>query len=177
MQRCGTLVLCACLLPGLLSSCSEPRPPGGIDPASGAGTIGELQQALGEPQNGFPSWEERLVLVQTNRVRCDPVAEIAAICPTSCTGTYSPVKPLALNYDMSRAARFQGTSLRKANAGLMHESICTLVSNLGSIYPSTCDGSASCACVGGTATCTCPGYNACPTGGCCTCASGCTGTF
>jgi hypothetical protein len=34
-----------------------------------------------------------------------------------------------------------------------HTSACTLVSNLNSIYPATCDGSASCACTGGTKAC------------------------
>jgi MYXO-CTERM domain-containing protein len=131
----------------VLHGCSAP-----IDHLS----IGTHHQALGIPQNGFPSWEERVILVLTNRARSDPGAESDAICGGSCS-SYAPSQPLEYSFDRGRAARFQSTSLLIAGSGLMHDSVCTLATDLGSTYPDTCDGSPSCACQGGSASCSCSG--------------------
>ncbi|MFZ5785531.1 MAG: CAP domain-containing protein, partial [Acidobacteriota bacterium] len=136
----------AVLVLGLaVSACGVDDPP-----------IQKREQAIGVPDNGFPSWEERVILVLTNRARVDPAAESAAVCGGSCA-TYPASKPLDYLAAAGRAARFQTTSLIKAKSGLMHESVCELVSNLGSLYPDSCDGSPSCACVGGAASCVCTG--------------------
>ena len=39
--------------------------------------------------------------------------------------------PLVANYDLSRGARFQATLLEKGKAPLMHESPCTLRTDVG----------------------------------------------
>lgn len=142
------------------------------DPADHQPATASTYQAIGVPQNGFPSWDERLILVYTNRARADPGAEATAICGGGCTA-YPASKAVIHDYNLARAARFHSTSLLKTGSGLMHDSVCNLVPNLGSIYPGSCDGSPSCACQGGTASCVCG------TGGgpYCTCSGGpCTST-
>ena len=169
--RLPTRVLVSVVASALLLACSvddarhEALPDGAV--------IHSTRHALGIPQNGFHSWQERVVFVLSNRARSDPAAEIAATCPTTCTGTYPQVNPVVFNYNLARASRFHATALRKAGSGLQHESVCVLVSNLGSIYPGTCDGSPSCACVGGSSSCFCPlstpgssPYCTCPSPGC-----------
>jgi len=140
MSRVTPWVLCS-----LLAACAASEEPP---------ELGQTVQAIGVPQGDFPTWDERVVLTLTNRARNDPAAESAAVCGGGCNA-YPASKPLEYHYDLSRAARFQATSLLLAKSGLMHESVCTLVQNLGQIYPSTCDGSPSCACEGGSASCTC----------------------
>ncbi|MCA9672365.1 MAG: CAP domain-containing protein [Myxococcales bacterium] len=140
--------MCALVAGCALEEASSPPPP----PRT---SIARRTQALGVPQNGFPSYGEAMIYMLTNRARADPAAELAATC-TACQGvSYNVGKPLAYDYDLSRAARFHATSMRVAGSGLQHVSVCKLVANLGSIYPQTCDGSPSCACEGGTADCTC----------------------
>ncbi len=145
MVRGPRLRLCLALLLVLLvpNACSAPEAP----------SISHLEQSLnlGVPENGFPSWDERVILVLTNRARADPAAE----CAGSCTA-YPATKPLTYQANAGRAARFQSTSLVLAKAGLMHDSVCQLVSNLGSLFPASCDGSPSCACQTAP-TCTCSG--------------------
>ena len=128
----------------------------------------EAWRTLGVPKDGFPSWEERVILVLTNRARSDPGAQSQETCGGGCV-SYPASKPLSHNHDMARAARFHAASTKKAGAGLQHDSICRLVSNLASIYPGKCDGDPSCACEGGSASCSCSGgkpYCSCPGGAC-----------
>lgn len=101
----------------------------------------------GVPQNGFPSWEERMVQVFANRARADPTGEMKA-CTAS---TVRP--PLVWSYNLNRAARFHARNLQAAIAQggssyFAHDSSCHLVPNLSSIYlpTGTCDGEISCAC-------------------------------
>ncbi len=119
---------------------------------------GTLGQAVGEPQNGYPTWNERTVLVLTNRARADP-AKALSECNSGCcpwaeysATCYPPVQPLVWDYNLNRSSRFHSTFLGKGNCGLTHYSCCTLASDVGS---STCDGDPACACTAGTFACDC----------------------
>lgn len=109
----------------------------------------------GVVKDSFPSWEERTVLVWVNRARSDPVADLrdCNVCgEKDCYKSASPL--LTYDYNLNRAARFHSANLVSCGGRLQHDSPCTLVSNIGTIYtPGGCDGSASCACVGGSCTC------------------------
>lgn len=110
----------------------------------------------GEPVNGFPNWSERVIHEWINRARVDPAADLAGCpagnCPENTGGCYTPQAPLIWNPNAGRSARFHSAEMGLQNF-FNHPSNCTLVSNINSLYPGTCDGSASCACVGGTSTC------------------------
>ena len=109
--------------------------------------------AEGEPVDGFPVWSERLIHEWINRARCDPQYEMAQ-CGTACkeSACYAPVAPLPATTELNRAARFHSDEMNHQSF-FNHPSICTVVPNIDSIYPDSCDGSASCACVGGTTGC------------------------
>jgi|GEM_PF-2530748 len=110
-------------------------------------------RAVGEKENGFPSWEERVLLELANRARVDPQFEMDA-CGSACSeaACYTPQPPLRYNRDLGRAARFHADEMVKQGF-FDHPSHCTLVSDIASLYPDQCDGSASCACVGGVSQC------------------------
>jgi hypothetical protein len=150
------------LLP--LVSCTQDAP---------APKISSRSFANGVPQNGFPSWTESVIYVLTNRARVDPATELAETCRSCDSVSYAVARPLAYSVKGSRAARFHAASLLKAGSGLMHDSVCKIVSNIDEIYPDQCDGDPSCACEGGVANCTCSGGKPY-----CTCAGGsCTSTW
>jgi len=111
--------------------------------------------AEGEPDGAFPSWEERWMHELINRARCDPQVEMDA-CGSACAeaACYAPTHPLTWTAQLNRAARFHSANLTESGCGISHSSPCTLVANIGGLYPETCDGAVSCACVGGTASCT-----------------------
>jgi len=156
MARFPALVLLA-FLAVACSDTSSPAPP-----------VVQAERSLGVPKDGFPNWEERVMLVLTNRARSDPGAQSQETCGGSCA-SYPPTRPLVHNHGLALASRFHATSLKKAGSGLMHDSVCRLKSNLGSIYPKKCDGDPSCACEGGTANCSCGGgkpYCSCAGGAC-----------
>jgi hypothetical protein len=116
--------------------------------------------AVGEPVNGFPTWAERVIHEWINRARVDPQVEMNA-CGSPCVerACYSVMAPLTWNEALNRSARFHSDEM--VHQGYFaHNSACTLVSNIASLYPASCDGSASCACVGGTEACspTCTGF-------------------
>ncbi len=103
----------------------------------------------GVPQNGFPSWQERTVLMLVNRTRAQPTAD-----PKACAAeTVRP--PVVWNYNLNRAARFHSTHMQKS-AQFMHNSPCVLSSNIATAFSpgTTCDGAVSCACSTGAVTCT-----------------------
>lgn len=110
--------------------------------------------AYGEAVNGFPNWSERVLLEWVNRARSDPQADLAG-CPAgfcleaACYSTASPPRYLDSNFEHS--SRFHSSHML-INNYFSHPSACTLVTNIGSLYPASCDGSASCSCVGGTLT-------------------------
>lgn len=109
--------------------------------------------ANGEAINGFPNWQERVMLEWTNRARCDPQVEMTA-CGGNCPekACYTPIAPVGWSEKLNHAARFHSDNM-KAIGFFNHPSACTLVNNIDALYPGTCQGAASCACVGGTATC------------------------
>jgi len=111
--------------------------------------------ALGEAVNGFPSWAEQVVHEWMNRARSDPQAEMVA-CGARCgdAACYAPMPPLAWNVALNRAARFHSDEMLR-QVYFAHDSACGVVSNIDALYPDSCDGSASCACVGGTKSCPC----------------------
>lgn len=110
--------------------------------------------ALGEPMDGFPSWEERVVHVWTNRARADPAADLASCTVCAERACYSPAPPVVWNHNLARAARFHSANLVLGGCGLQHDSPCTVLSTIGTLYtPGTCDGAPSCACQSGTFTC------------------------
>ena len=116
----------------------------------------------GEEINGFPNWEERVMHEWTNRARCDPQVEMTA-CGSACgdAACYTPQPPLPWSEKLNHSARFHSDEMA-AQGYFAHDSACTLVSNIDSLYPGSCTGAASCACVGGTQTCntTCTTWNA-----------------
>jgi hypothetical protein len=137
LDCCGTLI---CQSNGL---CEPPGVDGG-----------------GAPNNGFPSWFERSILVLTNRARADPATALASClqsgdCPDA--PCYSPSPPLVWDIDLNRSARFHSTNLALSSAPLQHPSPCLLVSDIGTAYPATCDGHPSCACIGMASVCSCSG--------------------
>lgn len=109
--------------------------------------------AVGEAVNGFPNWAERVIHQWMNRARVDPQLEMAA-CGSPCTegACYSVMPPLSWNLALNRAARFHSDEMVRQGY-FNHDSACTIVSNINSLYPDTCNGAASCACVGGSRTC------------------------
>lgn len=147
-SRCGLSVACAL---GVTTCLVSP-----VDEPAVTGTA--VQELNGEPQDGFPTWRERAILVWTNRARADPQADLAA-CPKSrcaerdCYKT--AVSPLVFDYKLARSSRFHCANLRlTSNTCLQHPSPCTVVSNIGDIYtPGTCSGAPSCGCQGGHSSC------------------------
>lgn len=115
------------------------------------------QAQPGVPQNGFPNWHERMLLVLANRARAEPTAEARA-CAVSTARS-----PLDWHNALNRAARFHSANMARTGQ-FQHDSPCTLVSNISSLFPpnGTCDGSAACACAGGTVSCnpTCTSWSA-----------------
>lgn len=114
----------------------------------------------GESIDGFPNWAERVVLEWINRARVDPQTELAN-CGAACMdrSCYAPAAPLLWSESLNHSARFHSDELSK-QAYFGHDSRCTVVQNIDTLYPVGCDGSASCSCVGGA--------EACAGGGCTT---------
>jgi uncharacterized protein YkwD len=109
--------------------------------------------AVGESIDGFPSWSERVMHAWANRARVDPQLEMTA-CGNACgeAACYKPIAPLYWDEKLNHAARFHSANMKAMNF-FAHTSKCTLVQDIGALYPTQCDGAASCACVGGTAAC------------------------
>lgn len=107
----------------------------------------------GESINGFPNWGERLILAWMNRARVDPQVEMKR-CGAACAegACYGPMAPLTWTTALNRAARFHADEMRRQNY-FGHDSKCRVVSEIDGLYPAGCDGSASCACVGGAPAC------------------------
>ncbi|HUB07306.1 MAG TPA: CAP domain-containing protein [Myxococcales bacterium] len=128
--------------------------PGRLEPPD---TESAALTSVGVPQNGFPNWAERTDLVLSNRARADPQTELASCASSDCPdhACYSPAPPLVWDYELNLSARLHVTNLVAADSMLQHPSPCLLVSNIASIWPSSCDGSPSCACQGGQSVCNC----------------------
>ena len=126
----------------------------GIDPGAAG--------AVGEAVNGFPNWAERVIHQWVNRTRVDPQLEMDLCGDGRCLerACYSVKPPLSWHEALNRAARFHSDAMVRQSF-FAHTSACTLVSNINSLYPASCNGSASCACVGGTRACapTCTSFS------------------
>ncbi|HVO49792.1 MAG TPA: CAP domain-containing protein [Thermoanaerobaculia bacterium] len=151
-------------------------PPAGVltpavklqQPGTPAPIIPELRSRIplvGEPVNGFPNWQERVIHEWINRARVDPQADLAGCpspnCEDNTGGCYTPQPPLIWDANAGRSARYHSAEMG-LQSFFAHNSNCTLVSNLNSLYPGSCNGSASCACVGGLSMCnpSCTAWNA-----------------
>ena len=106
----------------------------------------------GESINGFPNWSERVILEWMNRARVDPQVEMRA-CGAACgeAACYKPVAPLVWDEALNHSARFHSDEMTKQHY-FAHDSQCAVVSNIDSLYPVACDGSAACACGSGSPT-------------------------
>jgi hypothetical protein len=133
-----------CAIVVMLAGCSERIP-------SSASVV--ETQSVGDPQNGFPSPDERALFMAANRTRSDP----STVKGPSST-IYPAAAPLMVHYDLERSSRFHSTMLATGHAPLMHESPCTLDTNVGT---SGCDGTPSCGCQGGV---TCNSCGTCAAG-------------
>jgi uncharacterized protein YkwD len=118
----------------------------------------QAQSSVGESINGFPNWPERVILEWMNRARVDPQVEMAG-CGAACTdrGCYMPMAPLMWSEALNHSARFHADEMARQRY-FGHDSQCTVVPNINTLYPVGCDGAASCGCVGGA--------DSCASGGC-----------
>ena len=109
-------------------------------------SIASNARAVGEDHGGFPNWEERVLLEWTNRARCDPSYEMGK-CGAPCgeAACYKPIGPVYWSEPLNHSARFHSAEMVKQGY-FAHDSKCQVASNIKTTYPSTCDGSASCAC-------------------------------
>ena len=110
--------------------------------------------AFGEAINGYPNWSERVLLEWLNRARSDPQADLAGCSSSTCAekACYtSAVPPRYLIDDLEHSSRFHSTAMM-LNTFFSHPTQCTLKTNIDSLYPATCDGSASCMCTQGALT-------------------------
>ena len=95
------------------------------------------------------SWAERVLLEWTNRARSDPPAALEGCAACADAHCYAPAAPLASSLGLVRAARFHADEMVKQSY-FAHNSQCEVVPNIDALYPRSCDGSASCACVQGS---------------------------
>ena len=109
--------------------------------------------AVGEAINGFPNWNERVIHAWMNRARCDPKVEMMA-CGNNCPegACYNPIAPLVWDEKLNHAARYHSAEMVQ-QAYFAHDSACTVVNNINTIYPGQCNGAASCGCVNGMKSC------------------------
>ncbi|MFW5966840.1 MAG: CAP domain-containing protein [Persicimonas sp.] len=76
-----------------------------------------VEQNLGEPEDGFPSYEERAVLYLTNRARTEPDA-------FNEDDSYEPSSPLRYDHDLARAARWQAEHIIEQDCWCEDHSSC-----------------------------------------------------
>jgi hypothetical protein len=110
--------------------------------------------AIGESVAGFPNYNERVQHELANRARVAPDIEMAKCGAANCpdANCYMPKPPLYYKRELNHSARFHTSHMVKNNY-FAHTSSCTLVPDINTLYPSQCDGSAACACVGGQNNC------------------------
>src|SRR5687768_11382439 len=112
-----------------------------------ASAVGTPAFAVGESVGGFPTWAERVHLELANRARVDPDLEMTQ-CGGDCAeaACYQVMPPLYYRRELNHAARFHAAHMT-IHDYFAHTSSCTLVSDIASLYPGSCNGEASCACV------------------------------
>ncbi|HVV51527.1 MAG TPA: hypothetical protein VHO06_17795 [Polyangia bacterium] len=101
-------------------------------------SVTQVEEAVGEPMNGFPSALERLGLMAINRARSDPETVKGAS-----SASYPARPPVIWSLALNKSARFHATNLELGDVTLMHSSPCTLNTDVGT---SGCTGDPSCAC-------------------------------
>lgn len=136
-----------------LYGCSAPPSPNETE------SVGRVSHAVGEPVDGYPSYQERVQLVAINRVRSDPNNEPAGTA-SSCSTPKDPVPPVMYDHDLSQAARFHCVHSLVNQGGLTHNSYCDLKDDL---EASGCTGEAACSCVAGTDCWSCDTLGGCGT--------------
>ncbi len=114
----------------------------------------------GEPVDGYPSHDERVILVTINRVRAAPNDQAAGNA-AACSTPKDPVPPVAYDARIGHASRFHCLHLSKNAGGLSHQTFCTLDP---AIATNGCDGAASCSCVAGTECWSCDTLGGCGSG-------------
>lgn len=116
-------------------------------------TLAPRALAIGESENGFPSYDERLQHELANRARVDPQIEMDK-CGDKCPdrACYKAQPPLYYSRELNHSARFHAAHMEK-NGYFAHDSSCTLVDDIATLFPDACDGAASCACKGGENKC------------------------
>ena len=146
----------AYLLPTLFIGCGMPPEP--------SPTVARTQLAqVGVPQNGYPTYDERLQLVAQNRTRSDPnhiVSPDPLYLSTmdACSAIRAAVPPLDYHYDLAQSARFHCAHSMLNDGGLTHKSYCNLRADV-----EGCDGSAACSCLAGTECWSCTTLGGCGT--------------
>ena len=139
------------ILGAVALSCSSTATPTESDRSDG---VSSVTTALGEPQDGFPSWGERVIHVWSNRARANPAADLSSCSVCAESACYSPRPPLVWNHNLARAARFHSDNLALGGCSLQHNSPCTIDSSINTLYtPGSCNGDPSCACDEGAASC------------------------
>ena len=121
--------------------------------AGGSLSAAREARAVGEEIAGFPNWNERVIHEWMNRARAQPSVEMQA-CGANCPdgACYLPIAPLVWDEKLNHAARFHSAEMTQ-QMYFAHDSACTLVANINSIYPGQCNGAAACACQGGVKQC------------------------
>lgn len=137
----STLVLAAWI--ALAAGCGSATP----EP-----TFARLHQpAPGVPVDGYPNYQERLMLLAVNRARAEPNSRALGTsgeCGGDGSTAFAPAPPLVLDIAGSRAARFHCRSCLRNGGGLSHDSYCELKTD---IAQTACDGALECACQPGSA--------------------------
>jgi hypothetical protein len=102
--------------------------------------------AVGEGHAGFPNWAERVLLEWTNRARVDPQLEMTK-CGAACGegACYKPIEPVGWGEKANHAARFHSAEMQMQSF-FAHDSKCNLVTNISTLFPTSCDGNEACAC-------------------------------
>lgn len=115
MKTTTTFGLMAALF---LSACGDDRFDSTSEPTPGGQAT--RQAALGEPVGDYPSYDERVLLYLTNRLRTEPQA-------FNPEPPYDPTPPLRYDVALGRAARFHAQHIQDANCWCEdHSSCCEL---------------------------------------------------
>jgi hypothetical protein len=111
----------------------------------------------GESSRTIGSWEERALHQLMNRARVNPSIDLGG-CGANCSsaelgGCYGAIAPLASQFSLSHAARFHSASMAR-NGFRSHDTPFAIRTNIGTLFPESCDGSSSCASSGAGSTAT-----------------------
>src|SRR5580704_4628906 len=123
----------------LLVGCSNGPGTSWGSPVGSGESVGASRSAIGEQENGYPSPWERAVFMAANRARSDP-----SMVKGADSTVYPATKPLVLEYELELSSRFHATNLQLADVTLMHDSPCTLNTD---VATSGCSGDPACACM------------------------------